>query len=246
MFEHNAKELVEFVRKANRDFKESMERRSEFEKSVKDSVEKAIKDAGFKYKMRVYLLGGDSSEWTPEASILPHFYGVHLSPSPHTNKGLFFHYVGEGKFMWSEHQNKVYPDRRINNLPAPYDAEKLFEICRTQTEFLGIPVSILVSPIITEIRGNPDSALDLLVLHPGGEVRHQGRITYHGWDCTDKWAIVWDPDSGNHLYYGSSAHGGGMGDHIAPGQSFDDFLEFAEDSEVVVDGLSVIRTTFDL
>ena len=148
--------------------------------------------------------------------------------------------------MWSEHQNKVYPDRRINNLPAPYDAEKLFEVCKTQSEVLGIPVNILVSPIITEIKGNPGSALDLLVLHPGGEVEHEGEISYHGWDCTDKWAIVKDPDSGNHLYYGSSAHGGGMGNHIAPGQSFSSFLEFAEDSETVVDGLSIIKTTFNL
>ncbi len=244
--EQNVKELVEFVRKANRDFKESMERRNEFEKYVKDSVEKAIKGAGFKYKMSVYLFGGDSSEWTPEVSINPRFYGIRLSPGPRTNKSLFFHYVGEGKFMWSEHQSKVYPDRMINGLPAPYDTEKLFEICKSQSEVLGIPVNILVSPIVTEIKGNPDSALDLLVLHPGGEVKYEGRITYHGWDCTDKWAIVWDPKSGYHFYYGSSAHGGGMGNHIAPEQPFDGFLEFAQDSDTEVGGLSIIKTTFNL
>jgi hypothetical protein len=250
MSEHDVKELVEFVRKANRDFKESMERRNEFEKYVKDSVEKAIKEAGFQkypnqYKLSVGLWS-ESDEWAPEVFIRPTPLGIHLSPSPHTNKGLFFLYVGDGKFMWSEHQSKVYPDRRINNLPAPYDTEKLFAVCKSQSEVLGIPVNILVSPIITEIKGNPDSALDLLVLHPGGEVKYEGRITYHGWDCTDKWAIVWDPKSGHHFYYGSSAHGGGMGNHIAPGQSFDGFLEFAEDSDTDVGGLSIIKTTFNL
>ena len=247
MSELNVKETIEFVREANRAQKEALERRRELEGLVEKSVEKAIKDAGFKYKMRVYILGG-GSEWTPEASINPHFYGVRHSHSSHTNKELFFHYVGDGGFMWSEDPHKVYPNPSINNLPAPYDTEKLFEVCKSQSEVLGVPVNIHVSPVITELKGNPYYTLDLLVLHPKGEVAHEGEITYHGWDCQDKWAIVCDPDTGDHFYYGSTGHGGGMNNHIAPGEweSFLSFLSFAEGSDVCVDSLDFIKTFFNL
>lgn len=245
MFEHNVEELVEFVRKASRQYKEAMDLREKLLNHVNSQVGKAIEESGLPYKFRVYMVSGPG-EWTPEAHINPDPWWINLFPDPESHEKAHFHYVGDGKFMWSKHDHKVYPDSKLNNLPAPYDTAKLLEICQAQSESLGVDVTILVSPVVTEIKGSPQSSMDLLVLHPKGKIEHEGEISYHGWDCTDNWAIVSDPETGNHLYFGSTAHGGGMNNHISPGGSFDSFLNFSEGSGTYVEGLSDIKTFFSL
>lgn len=143
----------------------------------------------------------------------------------------FFHYMGDGRFAWSKSDTYKLYQFQVFEAPPRFDTEKLLDICKQISQDLGIKCEVIKTEILEACQGSPRNNFDVLALHPEGKIIGSGKIEYRGWYCTDNWVVVED-SRGKHLYYGTSADGSGMNEHIAPGEDLTDFLDLYEDDSV--------------
>lgn len=233
------------VREANRKAREAQNKVYDIASVVAKLInEKICKPFGFELLSPNYLLMGGCATptWNPEVAIDTSICIDH----PKGKEGqIRYVYLGEGRFEWvNTSYSKVYPHHILSREeapPAPYDGVALLKLCEEVTEELGIPVTLRVcniTPVNTE--EHPQDEEDVLARHPGGKILASGDISYHGWDCTDKWVIV-GCDDGKHLYYGLSGHGFGMTEHIKPGEDLKNFFSQHRDNDTQIDGIEEAR-----
>jgi hypothetical protein len=159
--------------------------------------------------------------------------------------GRYFHYIGEGRFVWSkEISDKLY-EFDICQGDHPYDAVALLERCENITKDLGVPCELIKSTLESRCSTAISNFRDALSRHPGGVLLGWGMITYHGWDCEDRWAVIEDSD-GKHLYYGNTAHGGGMNCYVPPQGDYAEFLYMLSSETTVVSGPAASLLGLDL
>jgi len=103
---------------------------------------------------------------------------------------------------------------------TPVGAKKLDAFMKTIAEETGIKCVIHDQTIQDSENVQLNSFEALKVVHGKGikEVL-SGRISYLGWEGTDRWCVFADAKGHYHVRYDSSAHGYGMTHHIEPGES---------------------------
>lgn len=157
---------------------------------------------------------------------IPHQYACH---------------IGNNNFIWVNRRDRIqiYSHNIINDIP-PFDPTVILKKCSELTEELCMEVKIRTTELITKLKYDvPCSLDDVKLIHPNCEILHNGQIIYLGWDCEDNYVLLKDTD-GIHLYYGTTAHGGGLNKHIKPGENFSDFF-LIDNGEDKIDNVEMVK-----
>ena len=142
-------------------------------------------------------------------------------------------HVGDGKFLWVNEYNfrALYP-RHIVKDKEPFDSSQLLKLCDELSEEIGFRVEFSTEKLVESFSGShPYCVDDVSLIHENCKVLCSGVIEYVGWDIDDEWVLIEDFD-GKHLYYGTTAHGGGLNVHIKPGESYESFLNPPDDVRI--------------
>lgn len=161
-----------------------------------------------------------------------HGYNMITLVVPSWEYNFQFHYLGNGKFSWSTVTHPKYFSQLDLAKEHPFNTQELLKICEELTKELGVNVSVPVTELKYQCDSTPQDSEDVKMLHPNGTILDEDEIVYVGWDCKDNWVIVEDFD-GKHLYYGTTAHGGGMNVHLKPGDNLDSFFQLNRDDTII-------------
>lgn len=158
-----------------------------------------------------------------------------------SNPKEYLAHVGGGRFLWINDCNfrALYP-RHIVKDKEPFESSHLLKLCSELSEELGIKVEFNSVKFVESFSGShPYCIDDVSLIHKNCKVLCSGIIEYVGWDIGDEWVLIEDFD-GKHLYYGTTAHGGGLNVHIKPGESCESFLNPPDD--VVIENLAQAKS----
>lgn len=233
---------VESVRSLNRAIEVSDRQNDVMARRIQEIVhERIAKPFGLfgneTFGFYTFLDGIRNPNWNPSVQIRP----TKSQVDPSDGKCIFYVYGGNGVFFWSTSNSlRIYEHmvRKNVTLSPPYNGTELLKACEDLSKELGIPVDVLETNVQMFNREEPPRTKDdLQDMYPGGDILASGKITYHGWDCSDLWAIVEDSEKALHLHYGTSGHGFGMNHHIGPGGDYSSFFDLHQDNDTYIDNL---------
>lgn len=139
-------------------------------------------------------------------------------------RGKYFFKIDTEWYSSSESPTcKVYSHKieKVSDFLLAANIEQFKEELEKQS---GLPVEYLNYEVVKSV-ATPKNVDDIRFLHPKCKILLSDKKYYEGWDIGDPYVIA-KTEEGLHIYYATDGHGGGMANHIKPGEDYSNFISF--------------------